>query len=65
MQHGLIRLLHMQRVAVGFRVDRDEPTPIAAESNDAACDCAAIGDQDFVEHHSAESQIMTRIGVGL
>ena len=42
---------HMQRVRVGFRIDRDgaQTQPLGG-AGDAAGDFAAIGDQDGFEH---------------
>ncbi len=61
----------MQRMPVGFGIDRDggDPHPIQ-RSDHAAGDLAAIGDQDFSEHggfplYADASQTSTSIGVGL
>ena len=48
---GLVRHLHMQRVLVGIRIDRDRlDAHLPAGLDDPACDFAAIGNQNFVEH---------------
>ena len=50
-QHGLVGHLDMQRVAVGFGIDRDGLDPHAARGlDDPAGDLAAIGDQNSFEH---------------
>ena len=50
-RHRLVGHLDMQRVAVGFGIDRDGRDPHAAGGlDDAAGDLAAIGDQDSLEH---------------
>ena len=62
---GFIGLLHMQRVAVRLRKDRDRSNPHATQgSNDAAGDRAAVRDEDFAEHHGSAAQISTSTGVG-
>ena len=49
--HRLVRHLHVQRVAVGLRVDRHRAdAELARAFDDAAGDLAAVGDQDLVEH---------------
>ena len=49
--NGLVRHLHMQGVAVGFRIDRDRlDAELARGLDDPAGDLAAVGDQDFLEH---------------
>ncbi len=51
--HRLIRHLHMQRIAVGIRIDRDGgDAQTTGRLDDAAGDFAAIGDEDLLEHQS-------------
>ncbi len=48
---GFIRHLDVKGVIVGVRIDGDGRNPHAARGlDDAACDLAAIGDQNFLEH---------------
>ena len=50
-RHGLVRHLHVKRVAVGLGIDRDRLDAQAARGlDDPAGDLAAIGDQDTLEH---------------
>ena len=46
---------HVQRLAVGFRIDGDRlNAELAARANDAQRDLPAIRDQDFLEHDAAQ-----------
>ena len=48
-----IRGPHMQRIAIGVRVDRDHAvTETARGTHDPKRDLAAIGDQDFAERRA-------------
>ena len=50
-RHRLVGHCDVQRVLVGFRIDRDGLDPEASRRpDDAAGDLAAIGDQDALEH---------------
>src|SRR5437868_2673895 len=50
-QNGLIGHLHVERVAVGLRIDRNRLYSHATGSlDDTAGDLAAIGDQNSFEH---------------
>ncbi len=50
-QDGVIGHLDMERVAVGFGIDRDGGNPHPAGGlDDAAGDLAAIGNQNSLEH---------------
>ncbi len=52
-QHRLVGHLDMERVAVGFGIDRDGCNPHAPGGlDDPAGDLAAIGNQDSLEHRS-------------
>ena len=56
-QHGVVGHLDMERVAVGFGIDRDGRDPHAAGGlDDAAGDLAAIGNQDSLEHRATQSR---------
>ena len=56
-QHGVVGHLDMERVAVGFGIDRDGRNPHAAGGlDDAAGDLAAIGNQDSLEHRATQSR---------
>ena len=49
--HGFIRKAHVQRVAVGFGIDRDRgDAQFLARIDHAQGDFTAIGDQDFSKH---------------
>src|SRR5580704_8645447 len=47
----------MERITVGFGIDRDRGDPHPAGGfDDAACDLAAIGNQDSLEHRTISSR---------
>ena len=49
----LVSLAHMQRLGIGFGIDRDRHNPHPPRGADhAAGDLAAIGDQDFTKHRN-------------
>jgi hypothetical protein len=49
--HRLVGHLHMQRMLVGVRIDRDRLDPhLARRLDDPAGDLAPVGDQDLLEH---------------
>ncbi len=59
---------HMARIAVGIGVDCDTFYAHSIEgANNAAGDCTAISDKNFLEHESyaPSDQISTSMGVGL
>src|SRR5438552_2017029 len=62
-----VGLIHMNRVAVSFGIHGNRAdSHLTKCSNNAACNRAAIGDQDFTKHHvSGTFQISTWTGVGL
>ena len=56
-RHGGVGHLDMERVAVGFGIDRDGRDAHAAGGlDDAAGDLAAIGNQDSLEHRATQSR---------
>ena len=62
-QDALVRVADMQRVGIGLGINRNRAdAELVQSAGDAARDDAAIGDQDFSEHHS---QMSRRTGVGL
>ena len=51
MLHRLVGHLHVNRIAIGIRIDRNRGDPhLARGFDDAAGDFATVGNQDFLEH---------------